>query len=505
MRKMLCNVCRPFLAVVFAAAVFTACSKDDPEVTNTNEGKTKLPIPVLASSELNATSFVVEWPAVDNATVYAYALNGGMTTQTAPEEGMLYTSKTKLVFSKLKENTAYTVRVKAIALSEDKTFTDSEYVEIKVTTLDDTSVDDPFTFDEKVVIATGATIDVIPVDPNALYIAINASKNAIEASTIDEYLQNVLYQSYFWIEDWTKPDGTMIFQGKSIFSEGVGLYPERDYVLIAATVNGKGEIMKYSTHAYRTPAISDLQMTFDVTTKDVTHDSAVFSIIPSDKENSYVYELIETAKYVGKTDDQIIDQMIATAGTFYSRGDQIDQSQQSLTPNTEYGIYVVGCTQQQPTTGLTKIIFKTKELVFDFNSDAYTEAKIVSIAENQIEGEGSGYVVVKAQLTPNESVYRYQPICGPASQFEGMSDTELAGLVAAKGESSEWYPENIWNFQYATTQRPLPANTDCMIIVLSRDADSNYGKLTKFEFHTTPTTTGDGEPEPPIVDPMPGV
>lgn len=505
MKKMLCNVYRPFLAVVFAAAVFTACSNDDPEVTNTNEGKTKLPNPVLASSGIDATSFVVEWPAVDNATVYAYALNGGMTPQTAPEEGMLYTPNTKLVFSKLAEKTTYTVRVKAIALSEDKTFTDSEYVEIKVTTLDDTSADDPFTFDEKVVIATGATIDVIPVDPNALYIALNASKNAIEASSIDEYLQNALYQNYFWIEDWTKPDKTMIFQGKSTFSEGVGLYPERDYVLIAATVNGKGEIMKYSTHAYRTPAISDLQMTFEVTTKDITHDSAVFSIIPSDKENSYVYELIEAAKYVGKTDDQIIAQMIATTGTFYSRGDQIDLSQVYLTPDTEYGIYVVGCTQQQPTTGLTKVTFTTKKMEFDFSSDAYTEAKILSIAENQIEGEGSGYVEVKAQLTPNKSVYRYQPICGPASQFEGMSDVELAKLVAQMGESSEWYKENVWTFKFATTQRPLPANTDCMIIILSRDADSNYGKLNKFEFHTTPTTTDGEEPEPPIVDPMPEV
>lgn len=476
-------MCRSLCAVVFVASVFTACDTEDP-ITTPEGDKTKLAKPTLSSSDITATGFVVNWAKIENASVYAYSISDGSNADMAAEEELQYTPNLKMAFSQLTPEVTYTIRVKAVPQSDNATYTDSDFAEIKVTTT--TATPEPeanFTFREISITPASMEIEITPTDANAIYIQTNASKNAIETSeSIEAFLLKYIAESCFWITDWTLPDDFSLFQGPSTYMDGMNIYPERDYVLIAATVNTKAEIVNYSTHAYHTPAVTPIDCTFDIKVDSITYNSMVYSVIPTDKYASYVFEIVEKVKFAGKTDAEIIALMMENASTFYSTGDQINQGQSYLTDNTEYGIYIVGCIQQQPTTGLFKKEFKTLELIFTFDSKAYTEAAILSVTKQE-----SGFAQVEAQLTPNDATFRYQAVCGAASEFAGKSDVELAKLVEKLGESSEWHKANLWTFDYSPSQAPIPSDDDCMIIILSKDTDSRFGKLNKFTFRSEPT------------------
>lgn len=111
-----------FFAALAAVALMTGCTNDD----NNNETTGKLPTPVLASADLTEESFTVKWNAVENASSYAYTVNGGAGTSTT------MTSVRIAVSSGV---TSYVVSVKALSGDTSK-YLDSSVASITVSTTD---------------------------------------------------------------------------------------------------------------------------------------------------------------------------------------------------------------------------------------------------------------------------------------------------------------------------------------------------------------------------------
>ncbi|MEG1622744.1 MAG: hypothetical protein RR330_05160 [Alistipes sp.] len=119
---------KKFLSLMACAAMllsFSSCS-DDPESTPApNPSLTKLATPVLTEGTKTATSFVVNWAAVTNATSYTYSVNA------AAEQT---TTATTLSMTGLTAGT-YTIRVKATG--DAAKYTNSDYATLAITLVAD--------------------------------------------------------------------------------------------------------------------------------------------------------------------------------------------------------------------------------------------------------------------------------------------------------------------------------------------------------------------------------
>lgn len=109
-----------FLACASLLIGFAACSDDDKDDSTPPQPST-LDKPVLNVASKDASSFIVNWTAVANATGYVY---------TVDNEAEQKTTATQIVRQGLTAETAYTVKVKATATG----YTDSDWATITVTT-----------------------------------------------------------------------------------------------------------------------------------------------------------------------------------------------------------------------------------------------------------------------------------------------------------------------------------------------------------------------------------
>lgn len=111
-------------AILAIAATVSSCEKITPEEGDPGDGQqqeTQLEKPVLSVTEETASSFTVQWEAVENADSYTCTINDGAEQKT---------SETSMTFSGLTAGT-YTVKVKAT--SENEAYTDSDWASCEVT------------------------------------------------------------------------------------------------------------------------------------------------------------------------------------------------------------------------------------------------------------------------------------------------------------------------------------------------------------------------------------
>lgn len=109
------------LAIVALAA---SCEKTNPDEGNPDDGlpqETKLEKPVLSVTGETATSFTIQWEAIENADSYTCTINDGAEQKT---------TGTSISFSSLAAG-KYTVKVKAT--SENEAYADSDWASCEVT------------------------------------------------------------------------------------------------------------------------------------------------------------------------------------------------------------------------------------------------------------------------------------------------------------------------------------------------------------------------------------
>lgn len=474
---MLYHAGRFMCAAFLLAGALTACSDDDttPDgpVTPPDDA-TALATPVLASQNITQTGFKVTWTAIPDAAVYAYSIDAAEGDE--PE----YTLETSVAFSGLEAGSTHVVRVQAVPASTDTDFKASEFAEITVTTL----AADPtfFTFELNWRQPTGAGVKCTPADDQTTYCFINATKDGLEFKEIDEYISDYMANNFWYGPgDW-QPNGWDLFQGADEYTEYVNLEPATDYVLIAVAVDINGTILKHGTFEYSTTAIEKSDCTFAVEMGDISYNLVHYVVTPSDQNVLYTVDVCPVSEYEGMNDDEIVAAIMKKTYLQYYHGTQKDNNIPLTEQDTDYGIYIVGCVQQQPTTALSKTTFHSGKQDFDFAGEAYTEIELIYVAEVSADW-ATGLVKLAIQCTPNEATKVYRTICGPASAYEGMSDEEIGKLIEKEQDESQWHPSDIWSFD---ADRRVPLNGEGMVITLSRDASGKSGRLNKYKFTATP-------------------
>ena len=474
---MLYHAGRFMCAAFLLAGALTACSDDDttPDgpVTPPDDA-TALATPVLASQNITQTGFKVTWAAIPDAAVYAYSIDAAEGDE--PE----YTLETSVAFSGLEADSTHVVRVQAVPASTDTEFKASEFAEITVTT----EAADPtfFTFAQNWLQPSGACIKCTPADDQTTYFFINASKNGLDFKDMDEYISDYMTTNFWYGPgDWL-PNGYDLFQGTADYMEYVNLEPATDYVLIAVAVDINGTPLKKGTYEYATPAVGTINCSFTIETGDISYNQVNLSVTPSDQNVLYTMDVCPTAEYAGMSDDEIFDAMMKKSSFLaYYHGTQ-EFTVTFTEQDTDFGIYVIGCVQQQATTTLSKVTFHSGKQDFDFAGDAYTEIEVIYVAEGTADW-AQGYVKIAAMCTPNEATKVYRTLCGPASAYEGMSDEEIGKLVEQEWDTGEWHMDGIWIFD---ADKRIPLDGEGMVITLSRDASGKSGRLNKYKFTATP-------------------
>lgn len=493
MKRMLYHAGRFMCAAFLLAGGLTACSDDDPAPGPDNtDQREPLATPVLTSSNIAQNSFTVSWKGVAGASVYGYTIDG----TGAEGEELEYTMETSAIFSGLQPGTTHVVRVQAVPASDSEEYKASAFGELTVTT----EGEDPdfFTFETLWVQPSGAGIKVTPRDNETTWFVINASKDGLDFKNLDEYIADYK-ENNFWLEpgqSWL-PDGYSLFAGEGKFEDFVNLMPERDYVLIGAAVDIRGNVIKTGTYEYATPAIGPVDCTFEVVMGDVSYDIAWFQVFPSDPYALYTVDVVPATEYAGKTDEQIIEAMMQKDWLQYYHGPQDDGNVGITFQDTDYVICVVGCVQQQPTTALHKTTFRSGRQDFDYTGDAYTEVEMIWVEEVTADW-GAGMVKGAFKCTPNASTKVYRTVIGPASKFENMTDEEIGKLIDEEQDKGEWHNDGIWVFD---ADKQIPVGTEGMVIILSRDRTGKSGRLNKLRFTANPMGENPypGGGEPPII------
>lgn len=265
-------------------AGFAACSDDDPEPTPPPPPGTQLAKPVLSSKNVDANSFVVAWDAVNGATSYAYTVN---------DEAQQTTSSTQISRTGLTPETAYTVKVKAVA----EGYTDSEWATITVTTLAGDTPEpsnDAFTFDIPAdqITAFSAFVKITPKDKDAYYYAGVMPKAEFEqygsvqaiADELIEYLGEVY------------PGMLYLFLQTDEAEMDAETGPETDYVAYAFNWDLDGNITdNMVTAEFTTPAGVKSSSKITVEPENVTDTTMDIRFTPDAAFESYYIIFAETS------------------------------------------------------------------------------------------------------------------------------------------------------------------------------------------------------------------
>lgn len=214
----------------------------------------------------------------------------------------------------------------------------------------------------------------------------------------------------------------------------------------------------------------------------VSYNTAEYTIIPSDPHTLWVSYCGLSTQFEGKTEQEIIETILSYGWLYYRTGTQTNNDGLP-TQDAEYTIYVVGCMQQQATTGLFTATFRAGKQDFDFTGDAYTEVTKLNYIVEGTADWSKGYVSVSATLTPNESTTVYRALCGPAESYENLSDEELGMLIEQEWDEGQWHPDGIW---FWDADKRIPVNGQGMIATLSRDATGKSGRLNRYIFTAEP-------------------
>ena len=171
-------------------------------------GKKKLAMPSLSASDILPSGFTVSWPAVRNASMYAYKLGDGAETQT---------SETSITIDNLIHSTKYTVKVKALPSSEmSEVATESLWAELVVTTTGPAVLDAPVLRAERV-LGVEITIAWNAVHHAASYVCTLNDGEPVSVTTNSVKFEGLQPMTAYSVKVYAKPaDGDVNYSDSAV-------------------------------------------------------------------------------------------------------------------------------------------------------------------------------------------------------------------------------------------------------------------------------------------------
>ena len=383
----------------------------------------------------------------------------------------------------------------AVAISnEGKALSEGQSCEYRTLAEEQPAVSD-ITFDIEVtdITSTSANVRIIPSSDDVPYYFDVVSQYILtefyngDAAAVVEDMFDSLLENGMPVEEvlqYTK-------WGEIRYSYDDDLSPDEEYVAYAFPINEQGDVIaEGATYNFRTlaeeqPGVSD--MTFDIEVTDVTSTSANVRVTPSSDDVIYYFDII--ADYSGDvtvlvenmfesmaSDGTPMEELIAT---FASQGADGWYYDNTLSPDTEYMVYVVPINEQGKAIGEATI-------------DYFTTSSMNTEMDWNVEFGDIHYDGLAFTVTPTDDTVPYYFTVRPQFSHGGaMSDEELlATIMAEDGMMMDFYAvtgeyESLYEWQ----EFILCSDTAYDLIIFAYSNGQALSGVKKVPFRTkTPET-----------------
>lgn len=382
---------RKIFVLFFAlTAILSSCNKS---VKPTN-----LNTPVLTILEQTATSFTVNWEAVAGAESYVYTLNDSEETTT---------TQNIVTFNEM-ETSIYLLKVKAV-----NSETESEWAELTITLVPDSSEGFAVEINVKDVEATTATVEFIPSDNETQFFARVITVAELENLNITEDSDLIIYL----YENPNQAD--YVYSGAQILSLE-RLSPNYEYIAIAFEYVEPELIEVVYKETFTTAdANLDHSMVIENITPDYT--GVTFTVTPGNDQEYWYFYCMEKSLYEEFGDDVMIYTYYGMQNLAFELGygggmaEMLqDRAKQGAAEVVETGLkhsteYVAMAFYVDPTSTDPTNIYDWSYVAEEFSTLVPTsDAPIVTISEPVVTSAGGAYnMTINVKLDPTTTIASY--------------------------------------------------------------------------------------------------
>ena len=161
------------------------------------------------------------------------------------------------------------------------------------------------------------------------------------------------------------------------------------------------------------------------------------TIIPSDKNKSYLYDFVTFDRFKGLTDEEIMDKVIADRGGYVwmtaTKQNSTYRNVNDLKAGTEYILYAFYIDEVPGNEAAAKASGKLFKTIIVPPAEGGTEPEKPSLTFSISPDEVTA-TSIKATVTPSDASAKYLSVLVEASKYEGKSDEEIMkGVISDLG------------------------------------------------------------------------
>ena len=222
-----------------------------------------------------------------------------------------------------------------------------------------------------------------------------------------------------------------------------GLPDNAEYVVVAFGVTYHGEMCVATTgltkKEFHTGEISTNpdEKEIELSINKLTSTNIEATIIPSDKNKSYLYDFVTFDGFKGLTDEEIMDKVIAKRGGYVwmtaTKQNTTYRNVNDLKAGTEYilcAFYIDEVPGNEAAAKASGKLFKT---IIVPPAEGGTEPEKPSLTFS-ISPDEITATSIKATITPSDASAKYLSVLVEASKYEGKSDEEIMkGVISDLG------------------------------------------------------------------------
>lgn len=222
-----------------------------------------------------------------------------------------------------------------------------------------------------------------------------------------------------------------------------GLPDNAEYVVVAFGVTYHGEMCVATTgltkKEFHTGEISTNpeEREIELSINKLTSTNIEATIIPSDKNKSYLYDFVTFDRFKGLTDEEIMDKVIADRGGYVwmtaTKQNTTYRNVNDLKAGTEYILYAFYIDEVPDNEAAAKASGKLFKTIIIPPAGGGTEPEKPSLTFSISPDEVTA-TSIKATITPSDASAKYLSVLVEASKYEGKSDEEIMkGVISDYG------------------------------------------------------------------------
>lgn len=252
----------------------------------------------------------------------------------------------------------------------------------------------------------------------------------------------------------------------------VELLAETEYVLWACGMDSEAILNTTPQRYYfKTGKVKESDNVLTLSSSNIESRKVTLCIETSNDDQYVAY--LTTAndeRYVGKSDQEIMEYITSNFNVKYNSGDSIENVS-DLMPSTEYTFMAFGCEAGSPTTQLYKYNFTTSEVVYaDLNIQIevskYYDVNEVSKLDPRWEQYAGDTAIVPVKVTVDDDAVAFFVSADTSADFESFTYEDTIQRLIAIGEETE--KEAVYLLDFFR---------EYVFYAAAKDANGNYSKV----------------------------